>query len=589
VVYSHHGDGESNREWRERRRKKSGEVGEARAGEYRRLSRGRGSMRGRELLRTLAWLGLPLLVGAALRLYGLDTQVLGGDEQHACHVACHIRILDILTTYREADNCIPLSAFFRTLLWADFKLWEMPLRLPIVLSGLLLIVMGPLWLRPRIGRVAAGFLAWLLAISPVLVTYSGIVRSYMPVALLGLLAFASFDAWWRGGRAWRGGVYVLSASLAVWFHLGAAPFVLAPPVYALASLLARRGHGRNLKALGLLGLGLALGLALVIVPPLDSLLELVGDKRQVQQVGPQAVIDVLLVHAGTTRIPVAVLFWGTALLGLGLAFRRMPQFAWYSLAVVFLHAVGLRALSPKGLSAPLMMNRYLIILLPVVLSWAALGLAAIWHTLGGRKEATAVAAILLAALFASGPLAEGSYWRNSFRFHNDFVAFASIEPVESGEHTPEFYRRLGREPGEGPGKGPGKGTVLEYPWSTTWMHVSSLPAYQAVHGRRVMVSPVEGLPGSGLIAWHNIVGNEPEELVASGARWLVLHRNLGAEELRLVGKRAAKYTTPDRYKIWMRMRVGAKALEKRLMLEWPTPVYTDDDILVWDLERVREH
>ena len=98
------------------------------------------------------WLLAPLAVGTALRLWNLPAQILGGDEMHAVRAALGSRLPEILVTYRQADNCIPLTAIYRLVLDAGGSLTEMVLRLPVLLAGILLAAIAPLWIDRRVGR-----------------------------------------------------------------------------------------------------------------------------------------------------------------------------------------------------------------------------------------------------------------------------------------------------------------------------------------------------------------------------------------------------------------------------------------------------
>src|SRR6185295_6644154 len=103
--------------------------------------------------------------------------------------------------------------------------------------------------------------AWLLAVSPMLVLYSRIARSYMPMLLLGGGAVAAFEAFWRTCRPRWAVAYAALAALAVWFHLGAGPLVAAPLAFAAADAVLRPGGReerlRRLAALAGAGLGFA--------------------------------------------------------------------------------------------------------------------------------------------------------------------------------------------------------------------------------------------------------------------------------------------------------------------------------------------
>ena len=212
--------------------------------------------------RSLLWLVPAIAVGVVARLWNIENQIVGGDELHAVRRSLTLPLSEILVTYHESDNCLPLTAIYR--LWIDSgrPLTEMVLRVPVLLSGFALLFLAPWAAYRKFGVRVAGVLAWLLAISPLLINYSRTVRSYMPSVTLACLAVIAFMTWWRGGgRAWVL-VYIFSAALAVYFHPLVASFVLAPGVFAALDLWFRReGRERpSLAALFATGLGLALAL-----------------------------------------------------------------------------------------------------------------------------------------------------------------------------------------------------------------------------------------------------------------------------------------------------------------------------------------
>ncbi len=202
---------------------------------------------------------IAVIAGIALRLFHLAGQVLGGDELHAVRAALAQPLGALLATYQLADSCIPLTALDRLLLDHGIALDEWILRLPVLACGLAALVLLPALACRRLPPPALPLFAGLVAISPLLVLYSRIARSYMPATLLAFAAVMAFDAWWRPSRDTSYGdsprrrtgaaaAYVVLAALAVWFHLGAAPIVAAPLLYALIDLaLSRRGR-RSLPA-----------------------------------------------------------------------------------------------------------------------------------------------------------------------------------------------------------------------------------------------------------------------------------------------------------------------------------------------------
>src|SRR5262249_14947155 len=207
----------------------------------------------------------------------------------------------ILTTYQESDNCIPLTALFRLLLDAGVRLSELSFRAPSVVCGLLLLVALPLGARSRLPRAVALAFAGLLALSPLLFFYSPIARSYLPMTLCATAAAAAFALGWRTLRPAFGAAYVLAGGLAVWLHLGAAPIVVAPFLFAVLDLAwgRKEERGRRLAHLALLALVLVLALAAFLVPARESLSRLLAEKQQTQTIPWETITDVFTLQAGT--------------------------------------------------------------------------------------------------------------------------------------------------------------------------------------------------------------------------------------------------------------------------------------------------
>jgi hypothetical protein len=118
------------------------------------------------------------------------------------------------------------------------------------------------------------------------------------------------------------------------------------------------------------------------------------------------------------------------------------------------------------------------------------------------------------------------------------------------------------------------------PWQPVWRFGRALPRYQLVHGREVVVATFVPLFGSSPMALRNVVPATPRELAASRARWLVVHRDLGAEEDAIA---AEPYPAPLR----RTLRSQAARLSAELRRAWGPPDYRDPAVLVWDLARVR--
>jgi hypothetical protein len=558
-------------------------------------------------------------LGVVLRLWNLDAQILGGDELHAVRAALTQPLATILTTYQLADSCIPLTAFDRLLVDHGGSLSEWSLRLPVLACGLAALVALPALAWRLLAPAARPLFCALLAVSPLLVLYSRIARPYMPATLLSCAAVMAFDRWWRSGaypagagadmehrppgRAAWAAAYVAMGALAVWFHLGAAPLVVSPLLFAAGDLalarLARRrrshpaaGRAWHLGDLGgspgrlgpLVLAAAALGAAcgLFLVPAGASLLRLIAAKHQPQSVPAATWWGVLQLQAGTAQRWPCVIFWALAAAGAATQARRCPRLGLYLLVVALAQPAGILVLSPLGLARLQVLDRYLLPALPIVLLWVAAALAAPWWprqgTLGRRGQRLAAAGLVAVWLLA-GPFAAAGFRASSFQHHNDLVAFAQPRAAAPPGGLPRPYLALGGPPGT---------ALVELPWPPAWDFCRSFYVYQEVHGLRVLVAPPPGaLPAGGRLALRNAAAAEPAALLRSGARYAVLHLRLAAEEERLVLPSADPPLRRLPPAAGLQLAAVAAGLGARLTAAWGPPDLAGADVQVWDLRRVR--
>jgi len=531
---------------------------------------------------------LPILAGVLLRLWNLRAQIVGGDEMNGVQAALRLPLGKVLTTYQLRDPCLPMAGFYRFLLDRGIALTELWVHLPPLAFGLAALVIVP-WIAARLlGRPAALVLAWLVALAPILVFYSRIARPYMPIALLGFAATAAFYVWWRSRRPAAAVAYVILGALCVYFHLGSAPFIVAPFLFALGGLLLERREERpGLLAVIAVGLAEVAALAAFMLPAWESLHELIGDKHNPLELRWGTFTGVLKLQAGTASWPLVVLFWTAALGGLiALLGRRsaLRRLGLYSLTLVLAEIAGLIVLSPEMLVHPLVFNRYLIPAFPWILLWVAVGLTTPWQALGrrfGPRSQAAVAAVLVAGLFLAGPLVQWEYRAGSFAQHNDFVAFfcppahfAAAAPAD----VPQFYREV---------QARGGGPILEVPWFPWWAYTRAYYLYQEVHRQDVLLALVRPMQGEDRLAFRNMPRADPDDFLASRARWLVVHTDLPAEE-----DRVTPHCWPivDDFKPQHRRQLQNAGRQKAAGLTalWGEPDIREDNILVWDLDKVRK-
>ena len=554
---------------------------------------------------------LALAAGVTFRLWNLPAQVLGEDEMHAVHAALAYPISRILTTYQRVDNSIPLTALYRFLMDRGAKLTEMMVRLPVLLSGIALLFLAPFWVARRLGWGSALIFAAVLAVSPGLVFYSRIGRSYGPIVLFAFGALIAFESWWRRPEDWRwGAVYVLLAALAVWLHLGAAPFVVSPFLFAVGDLLVRKSF-RRLKSLLFLGLVTLAVFLSFLFPARKSLISLVRGKHEALHLTKRLVLSVLQLHSGSGEWWVAILFWLAVVVGLVRLFHLDSRLAALSVTTVLGQLVGLLCLAPVGHDDPPIFFRYMLVDLPWLSLWVAalvgfrppdrssrpsspvtptsssekknakgflalllrrMGLDA--RVAGSKWPAAGAAVFLLLALVLTGPFMDHRVWRSSFAHHYDFLTKGALRPTLLPQNVPGIYNELAASKE--------RGAVLEYPWAAGWHVNRAFFLYQGLHRREVVVGAVSVLLADRRLAFRNMAPGTPRGFLNSRARWLVVHRDLVKEENGI--------PPPQR----MERRFGfvlptsARRTIEQLTRKWGEPDESDQRVAVWDLDRVRK-
>jgi hypothetical protein len=524
--------------------------------------------------------------GAALRLYRLPEQLLTGDELHSVNGALSMGPGEILSTwtYHGADYCVPLTALYRLAMDAGLVMGEMHFRAPVLAASLLTICVLPRLLRARLGPGPSLLLAWLLAISPMLVLYGRIVRSYGPVALCAPTAVLAFDHWWRTGSRSAGGASALLAGVSVWLHLGAAPFVLAPFVFAALSSMRKhrpagrepeRGLGGNpLRRLLLQLVATAGAIALALAPAAASLVDLIGIHGRGHLPSPATWLDVVRLQAGTRSGWLAGLLVLAGLRGVWLLWRRDPDFIALAAVVTVGHVAGLVALAPNFLEALVVANRYVLVLLPLGLAFVSVGLATPpgrWTSPWLRATGAALPIALLGALFATGPFATDEFRWSSFTHAQPFVNFLGAPDHIPPEEVPRFYRELP----------PGSEPLVEAPWTNVGTH--SFNAYQQVHHRPLRVASLNKLHADPRIRLRNTLHARADALARSDARWVVVHLDLREEEEHVTTTELRHHERLERLpELWQVLGGAGKRLAARLREEWGPPVYSDERVRVWE-------
>jgi hypothetical protein len=241
--------------------------------------------------------------------------------------------------------------------------------------------------------------------------------------------------------------------------------------------------------------------------------------------------------------------------------------------------VGLLILAPE-LDSPTLATRAFLVTLPMSLLAAAAGVDAGLARLGwwaGPRRVAALAA-LGAGLLLAGPYADAGFWQTSFRQHDDYIVFTRGRPQLAQDALPAFYRELPSLPAGG---------VVELPWHPFWGFGHAIPAYQEHHGRAVTVSNAEPLASEPRLALGRYRLARPGALLASDARYAIVHLDLELEERGVRARRDRPDETRPQPTVWRALRLEGLRIHQALDAAWGPPDRSDSVVAVWDLDRIR--
>lgn len=552
-------------------------------------------------------------VGAYLRLHLLSSQILLDDEWHSINHVVGRGFLDVATNLSPRDNStVPFNLYtwwlYRNAHWSEWTL-----RLPSVAAGILGLALLP-WLVGRmLGRRVAVVFAFLLAVSPILVSYSRFARAYSATALLGFAVLLLSHRWFMSGRARDAAAAVLCGTAAIYVHPECLVVVFVPLLIALGSLLAKRLRiAASPKSL-LTGCAVLVAVSLPVVWSLAA----AGSKLPWAQGAPTSsgILTALTLISGTANVPLNLLFYALCLAGLVTILRGEPLLGWMLFGVTGAYIVVLLVSRPEGLGTGLVLLRYMIAVVPVALVGVAAALDRATARLlrlppdGGVVACAAGAAVLSGCLYFAGPLPQLRRGPNNFTGHSAFQG--SYEPVRwersdarhvfpafslREDDVSPFYRQL-RDRAD-------VDAIVEYPFDVC-NHNDLFYFYQHVHGKRVLAGYCsdprrigrrtaprdEGhpeaflsmmsadeilsrLPRDGRVAFRNMVDlTDLDALVAGPADIVVLHKVvMGARGLAGGAMDAVpvRYTSVGPFSAELRGRFGA-------------PVYEDDELVCFSV------
>ena len=512
----------------------------------------------------LSALVLAVLLGSWLRVWRIDEQIIMEDEWHGLLIMRDRSWGFLASHFGLNDHCIPLTLWHK-FLDSTLGIDELLLRLVPLVSGVLLLVLLPLYVRPALGSLTAALFAALLAGAPLLTFFSRYARPYAPALLSTWTAVLALDAWHRHRRGHAGFVFVVSAAFTVWLMPAFAPFLLA--AWACGPWSAKWA-----------GLGVAAGAmgALLLGPALLCDLASLRAKAGGTTVGVFALDGALALFAGVAPRTLAGALAIIALAGYRIGHRRAPQLVGMLAVASLVQVLTIFFSEPIGANGPMIFARYALPALPFFLLVVAHAFArSILRTNGRRRTLHSVfVALCLITCAAFGPW-QAAYWMpNQWTGHSAYQADYDtdrdrLEAALVPSRVSEAYRALASLP-------PCSTIIVETPFPQSF-EANPYTVLQHHHKQRVIAGlaadlvpgTLPGLPRSGdrrFPRW-SVSLTDIAALKRAGASYVFVHKDLPREFPRLQ----------------FQLSTEARPLLVHLTQALGRPHFEDDLLAVWDL------
>lgn len=520
-----------------------------------------------------------LVIAVALRLYQISDQIIADDEWHGLQTAVFGTYGWVLSHFGSNDYCIPLTTYYKLLI-DTVGLSELGMRAPVLFFGTASVLAFPLLLPDTVGRRIRNLYAWLLATAPLHVYYSRYARPYAITLFFTFVGILAFFRWLKTrDRRWVI-AYASSAIIGPYFHLVVLPALLAPPLFGLLEpYVARYPHDRlGIRDLAPWAAVVSIALILLLAPPLLSDLRSLRAKLTTQAITLDAGWGAIQLLTGTSGTWLTVLTVSVVTLGATTLIRADRRFFYYLLFASLLPLACSALAHPAYIGLPIVLVRYNLLLLPILLLFAASGLTTldemIMGTLGLAPRGL-TAALVCGLLFWLGPLPTTYYWPNNwtnhalFQYAYDETSPYSYTSILAPRKISAFYDALGRLPA-------GSIRIIEAPWYYQW-HRNPYPLYQRRH-RQWMAIGFLGealahakrdaelpLPKRGL-SFRNFV-SVVDAFERLHVRYMVVHKNLNEE---------IPSTAPS-------TTIDVSSFVKRCRGSYGEAIYEDESIMVFDV------
>jgi uncharacterized membrane protein len=491
------------------------------------------------------------ILGSFLRLFQIDKQVIGDDEWHGIFWATKASFSDILTHFHGSDNCIPLTAYYKLLL-ETIGLSEFGLHSLQILSGILSLIIFPFIIKSIFQKRISITFSFLLAISPFLIYYSRYARPYSIVVFLSFISIFSFYFWIKKNKKCYIIIYLLTATIAPYFHLFSLIPVITPLLYtATFHALEKRFFKQSDKTvypklihIFYVGILLLIGLMVVFLPTINSLgaiwQKVSGYEREINS---NTIIGAVNLFNGVESPLISIVFTSLFIYGLYLSYVKNKFLFGYLFSILSLQFLSLLILRPDSVQESIVFGRYSICCLPLWVLFISVGLDDTSLRLGNliSKKGNKIHSIsnifligCFLAIFLKGPIVTIYKNTNNFTNHNDFqnnylYSWTKTDLNSLENPIPKFYFYL---------KETKDSTIIETPFITSWIG-NNYHIYQRLHAKNVII----GHTGTSYLLYsyywqsvpimhpnirlNNFVNIEDfEEIAKSNSSYIVVHKDL---------------------------------------------------------------
>lgn len=407
--------------------------------------------------------------GAYLRLHSLSSQILLDDEWHNIIRVIQSNYVDVLTRFNPHDNSSPPLALYNLGLYDTFGWNEFTLRLPVIVSGMLSLIILPMFVRKLFDNRVSLVFAGSLAIAPFLIFYSRFARAYGITMLLCFLGILLFYQWLTTGRTSHAVGFVLSGILAIYTHPSALIAIFTPLSIALASLAVHNTKpGASISRQIVVPLKSVLIVAAILIIPLVPLMSPMLSESgalpwHMGSFTLNGIITAASLMSGTANWPLSVLFFLLCILGEWQLIRQNALMGWIFFFIAFAYLLLLLVSGPIGLDVGAVLLRYMIVAVPLSLTLVAIALDGLVKRFQAVRQVHPILPNLavvafVGTFFVAGPLPVIDASPNNFldhsAFHGSYVPHTWERSVAIGVYPPytigkdqvaPFYRSLGEQ------------------------------------------------------------------------------------------------------------------------------------------------